>query len=142
MDIFRRFPEEIRSVPPADIEPAKRSCSFNMQPAKLFVASSFGLFASLLRQRDFAPDGCARSPKFILVVDAVNRIALDDCQRKCSFGGKSFDSNQGSHVLQMQKLNSRIAELEAQIKDLEKTNEFLNSSAFVPFNGDIFSISF
>ena len=142
MDIFRRFPEEIRSVPPADIEPAKRSCSFNMQPAKLFVASSFGLFASLLRQRDFAPDGFARSPKFIPVVDAVNRIALDDCQRKCSFGGKSFDSNQGSHVLQMQKLNSRIAELEAQIKDLEKTNEFLNSSAFVPSNGDIFSTSF
>ena len=35
----------------------------------------------------------------------------------------------------MQKLNSRIAELEAQIKDLEKTNEFLNSFlAFVPLH--------
>lgn len=123
MDIFRRFPEEISSVPPADLKPAKRGCSFNMQPTKLFVASSFGLFSAMLRH--FVPDGFLRLSKFIPVLDAVNRIALDDCKQKCSFGGKSSDSNQSS--LELQKQNSRIAELEAQIEDLEKTNEFLNS---------------
>ena len=49
-EIFRRFPEEIRSVAPADLKPAKRGSSFNMQPIKLFVVSSFGLCAALLRQ--------------------------------------------------------------------------------------------
>lgn len=74
MDIFRRFPEEISSVPPADLKPAKRDCSFNMQPTKLFLASSFGLFSAI------APDGLVRLSKFIPVVDAVNRIALDNCK--------------------------------------------------------------
>ncbi|XP_078383224.1 uncharacterized protein LOC144665800 [Oculina patagonica] len=81
-DIFKRFSEEICSVQPADLKPAKRGCSFNMQPNKLFVASSFGLFAALLRQRDSAADGFLRSSKFIPVVDAVNRIALDERVRR------------------------------------------------------------
>ncbi|KAL9976875.1 hypothetical protein ACROYT_G014213 [Oculina patagonica] len=134
-DIFKRFPEEICSVQPADLKPTKRGCSFNMQPSKLFVASSFGLFPALLRQRDSAADGFLRSSKFIPVVDAVNRIALDECKEKprCSFGGKSFDSNQGSPELQ--KLNSKITELGEQIKNLEKTNEFLSS--FLPLSSPL-----
>ena len=128
-EIFRRFPEEIRSVAPADLKPAKQGCSFNMQPIKLFVASSFGLCAALLRQRDISQDGFVGSAKFIPVVDAVNGIALDDCEPLCSLGGKSIRSNHGSDKLQ--ELQSRIAELESELQELEKKSEFVNS--FLPF---------
>ena len=77
-EIFQRFPEEIRSVAPADLKPAKQGCSFSMQPIKLFVVSSFGLCAALLRQRDLSPDGFVGSDKFIPVVDALNGITLHD----------------------------------------------------------------
>ena len=124
-EIFRRFPEEIRSVAPADLKPAKRGCSFNMQPTKLLVVSSFGLCAALLRQRDLSPDGFVGSAKFIPVVDAVNGIALDECEPLCSLGGKSLHSNHGSHELQ--ELQSRIAELESELQELEKKSECVNS---------------
>ena len=116
---------------PADMKPAKRGCSFNicMQPIKLFVASSFGLCAALLRQRDISQDGLVGSAKFIPVVDAVNGIALDDCEPLCSLGGKSIHSNHGSDKLQ--ELQSRIAELEFELQELEKKSEFVNS--FLPF---------
>lgn len=128
-EIFRRFPEEIRSVAPADLKPAKRGCSFNMQPIKLHVVSSFGLCAALLRQRDLSPDGFVGSAKFIPVVDALNGIALDECEPLCSLGGKSFHSNHGSHELQ--ELQSRIAELESELQELEKKSKCVNS--FLPF---------
>ena len=124
-EIFRRFPEEIRSVAPADLKPAKRGCSFNMQPTKLLVVSSFSLCAALLRQRDLSPDGFVGSAKFIPVVDAVNGIALDEFESLCSLGGKSFHSNHGSHELQ--ELQSRIAELESELQELEKKSECVNS---------------
>ena len=124
-EIFRRFPEEIRSVAPADLKPAKQGCSFNMQPIKLFVVSSFGLCAALLRQRDLSPDGFVGSDKFIPVVDALNSIALDECEPLCSLGGKNFLSNRGS--LELQELQSRIAELEYELQELEKKSESVNS---------------
>ena len=114
---------------PADMKPAKRGCSFNMQPIKLFVASSFGLCAALLRQRDISQDGFVGSAKFIPVVDAVNGIALDDCEPLCSLGGKSIHSNHGSNKLQ--ELQSGIAKLEFELQELEKKSEFVNS--FLPF---------
>ena len=49
-EIFRRFPDEIRSVPPADLKPVNRACSFpTRQPDNLYVVSTFGLSAALLR---------------------------------------------------------------------------------------------
>ena len=114
---------------PVDMKPAKRGCSFNMQPIKFFVASSFGLCAALLRQRDISQDGFVGSAKFIPVVDAVNGIALDDCEPLCSLGGKSIHSNHGSDKLQ--ELQSGIAELEFELQELEKKSEFVNS--FLPF---------
>jgi len=123
-EIFRRFPEEIRSVAPADLKPAKPGCFFTMQPTKLLV-SSFGLCAALLRQRDLSPDGFEGSANFIPVVDAVSGIALDDCEPPCSLGRKSFDSNHGSHELQ--KPQSQITKLKSKIQELEKKNECVNS---------------
>ena len=72
-DIFRRFPDEIRSVPPADLKPVNASCSFHTrQPNNLYVASTFGLCAGLLRQREFPADGFVRWNKISAVVDAAN----------------------------------------------------------------------
>ena len=49
-EIFGRFPDEIRSVPPADLKPVNRACSFpTRQPNNLYVVSTFGLCAALLR---------------------------------------------------------------------------------------------
>lgn len=122
-EIFRRFPEEIRSVPPADLKPATRGCSFHTrQPNNLYVVSTFGLCAGLIRQREFPADGLVNSKKITTVVDVVNKIALDSEMPAESFGGN----------YELQKCQSRIAELEHEMRELEKHNEFLNS--FLPFS--------
>ena len=88
-----------------------------IQQKNLLVASSFGLCTGLLRQREIDPKGFFASPKFIPVVDAINGIDLDDCgDVPCNLGGKSLQANPD---LEMQKLQSRIIELEAQIKKME-----------------------
>ena len=119
-EIFRRFPDEIRSVPPADLKPASRSCAFHTkQPNNLYVVSTFGLCAALLRQREFPTDGLVNSQEIIPVVDAVNRIALD-CDEVAgrSLGGKSYE---------LQKCQSRIAELEHEMRELVKNQEHLTT---------------
>lgn len=55
----------------------------------------------------------------------MNGIALDECEPLCSLGGKSFHSNHGSHELQ--EMQSRIAELESELQELEKKSECVNS---------------
>ena len=84
-----------------------------MRQKNLLVASSFGLCTWLLRQQEINPKGFVASPKFIPVVDAINGIALDDCgDTSCNLGGKSLQANPD---LEMQKLQARIIELEAEI---------------------------
>lgn len=118
-EIFRRFPDEIRSVPPADLKPATRACSFHTrQPNNLYVVSTFGLCAALLRQREFPADEFVNSQEIIPVVDAVNRIALDCDVPDSNLGGKSDE---------LQKCQSRIAELEYEMSELMKNQEDLNS---------------
>ena len=117
-EIFRRFPDEISCVPPADLKPASRGCSFNTrQPNNLYVVSTFGLCAALIRQREFPTNGFVSSQKIIPVVDAVNRIVLD-CELQDSLGGKCDE---------LQKCQSRIAELEYEMRELQKNEEYLNS---------------
>lgn len=116
-EIFRRFPDEIRSVPPADLKPATRVPFNTRQPNNLYVVSTFGLCAALLRQREFPADGLVNSQKIIPVVDGVNGIALD-CEVPDSLGGKSGE------------LQARISELEYEMRELEKSQEYLNS--FLP----------
>ena len=122
-EIFPRFPEEIRSVPPADLKPATRGCSFHTrQPNNLYVVSTFGLCAGLIRQREFPADRLVNSKKITTVVYAVNKIALDSEMPAESFGGN----------YELQKYQSRIAKLEHEMRELEKHNEFLNS--FLPLS--------
>ena len=68
-EIFRHYQDEIQSVAPKDLKPAARGCDFDRQPPYLYVVSSFGLCAGLLRQGKFAPDCFVRSEKFASVVD-------------------------------------------------------------------------
>ena len=134
-EIFRRFPDEIRSVPPADLKPAIQGCSFSMRQKNLLVASSFGLCAGLLRQREIDPKGFVASPKFIPVVDAINGIALDDCgDAPCKhLGGKTLHAKPD---LEVQKLQSRIIELESEIKKMADSVLFLSPplAASTPFH--------
>ena len=65
------------------------------------------------------------SDKFIPVVDALNGIALDKYEPLYSLGGKNFVSNRGS--LELQELQSRMAELESELQELEKKSECVNS---------------
>ena len=120
---FSSIPEKIRSVPPADLKPATRSCSFHTrQPNNLYVVSTFGLCAALIRQREFPVDGLVNSKKITTVVYAVNKIALDSEMPAESFGGN----------YELRKYQSRIAKLEHEMRELEKHNEFLNS--FLPLS--------
>ena len=91
-EVFRHFPEEIQSVDPRYLKPASGEGDLNRQPSYLFVVSSFGLCAGLLRQREFAEGGFLRSAKFSHVVNALNGIKLDS-DLSCSFGGKGFTVN-------------------------------------------------
>ena len=118
-EIFRRFPDEIRSVPPAGLKPAKNGCSFDTrQPGNSYVVSSFCLCAGLLRQREFPAHGLVRSQNIIPVVNAVNGIALD-FEIPDSLGGKY-------PMEVMSKCQSRIAELDHEIRELERSNNYLN----------------
>ena len=126
-EIFRLYRDEIQSVAPKDLKPATRGCDFNRQPSHLYVVSSFGLCAGLLRQRQFAPDCFLRSEKFASVVDLLNGTDLNS-DSPSSFGGKSCPSDHGAKEMKM--LNSRIAELQSKIMELENNNSHLTS--FIP----------
>lgn len=62
-EVFRYFPGEIQSVDPRHLRPSSREGDLNKQPSYLLVASSFGLCAGLLRQREFAEGGFVRSAR-------------------------------------------------------------------------------
>lgn len=100
-------------------------CSFHTrQPNNLYVVSTYSLCTGLLRQREFPTEGFLNSEKINLVVDAVNGIAIDSGMR-VSYGGKTFHSND-----ELQKMQTRIAEPEHEMRELEKSYEYLNS--FLP----------
>ncbi|RMX35762.1 hypothetical protein pdam_00025352, partial [Pocillopora damicornis] len=113
-EISCQFPNEIWSVPPAGLKPAKNGCLFNTrQPGNSYVVSSFGLCAGLLRQREFPAHGFVRSQNIIPVVNAVNGMALNF---------EIADSLGGKYLMEvMSKCQSRIAELDHEIRELERS---------------------
>ena len=62
-EVFRHFLDEIQSVDPRPLKPSSGEGDLNKQPSYLFVVSSFGLCAGLLRQREFAEGGFVRSAR-------------------------------------------------------------------------------
>lgn len=97
-EIFRRFPDEIRSVATRELQPAKSAfvvVEFNRMPSTVFVASTFGLIAGLIRQKGIPPHSLINSPRFLPVVGLLNSVALDldndlDPDPRCPIARKTF----------------------------------------------------
>ena len=89
-EIFRRFPGEIQLVETRELQPATKKCSYHKNTRNIYVASSFGLSATLLRQREFPQSIFVGSPEFAAVQDAMNCVILESqtsLHRKCSIFG-------------------------------------------------------
>ena len=96
---------------------------WNRQPRNFCIASSFGLCAGLLRQRDIAPNGLIRSPNFKSVVSVINAISLDLETSKAPIdsGGK-IPRDQPSRIL-IDSLQAELSTLQDQIKKIESQIE-------------------
>ena len=119
-EVFRCFPDEIRSVATRELRPATSECTINRQPPSVYVASSFGLCAGLLRHREIPKDGFVMSSRFTVVQNSINGIVLD--ADATTFGGKSTSDAVEQNNLQMQLANreSQIKKLERELQELKK----------------------
>ena len=103
-EIFRKFPDEIVLAETRELKPATKNCSFSKIPRNLYVATSFGLCAALLRQREFSPNGFIGSAKFTPVQDAMNFVILDIDDSETSLGGKSSIFGARDTSLQLEEM--------------------------------------
>ena len=108
-EVFRHFPGEIRLVETRELRAANEGCSLNRQPRNLYVATSFGLCASLLRQREFPQNDFIRSPEFSSVQNAINCVTLDS---KPSLGGKNFNFGASQYSV-LQGIDKQLLDWEA-----------------------------
>ena len=137
-EIFRRFPEEIRSVPTRELQPAKSAYApleFSRMPASVYVASTFGLIAGLLREKGIPPDGLVNSPRFTAVISLLNSVILDldpDRAQYFPFGAKTHENTEEFTSL-LAKRTARIESLESQLNDLQgRIAEIESSTADSP----------
>lgn len=121
--IFTNFPDVVtRGLKPTN------SARWNRQPCNMFVASSFGLCAGLLRQREIPPDGLISSPSFQSVLELVNSITFDLEPSSV----EDINSGRKTRVVdllaqrqleiesleaELKTLNSKIIELKSQINE-------------------------
>ena len=148
-EIFRRFPDEIQRRSAREVLPAKSASppNFNRMPSTLYVVSTFGLFAGLVRQKDIPADSLISSQAFKAVLNILNSMPLDleadyDDSNDFGFGGKFVNPDYAalnaelkkrdalidSLELQLQSLRAQIGDLEA---DLEKSFDSTCSSKSV-----------
>lgn len=120
-EIFKSFPDELRSVAPRELQPAKSAYSIDFQrtPNAVYVASTFGLIAGLLRQSGRSASGLLNSAVFTPIVNLLNSIALDI--EHSAFGGKACPVIQASEELyaELAEKSRSIEFLELQIKNLQ-----------------------
>ena len=138
-DIFKSFPDELRSVLARELQPAK-SIRYEKAPTSVYVASSFGLIAGLLRQREILPDGLLKSEIFTPVVSLLNSIALDmePCEAMdFASGDKAYPVSQASEELSAElaaktasidSLGLELKNLQDQVVDLEASLSDFSSS--------------
>ena len=126
-EIFKRFPDDIRSVATRELLPAKSAfvVEFNRMPSTVIVASTFGLIAGLIRQKGIPPHSLINSPRFLPIVGLLNSVALDldndldpDRAKGISFGGKIHQSSEELSS-KLAERTAKIESLEMQIKDLQ-----------------------
>lgn len=133
-EIFRRFPEEIRSVATRELQPAKSAYAaleFNRMPGTVYVASTFGLIAGLLRQKSIPPDGLLNSPGFTTVISMLNSVILDfepNRAKDLPFGAKTLHKNTEELSALLAERTARIECLEGELNGLEDRIAELESS--------------
>lgn len=141
-EIFKSFPNEPRSVAPQEPQPAKSAYSsdFRRTPNTVYVASTFGLIAGLLRQSGRSASGFLNSAVFTPIVNLLNSIALDMEHRDAmdfAFGGKACPVIQASEELQaelaeksrsIEFLELKLKNLQGQVVDLETSLSDFSSS--------------
>lgn len=136
--IFTNFPDEVKLVVTRELKPAN-SARWNRQPRNMFVASSFGLCAGLLRQREIPPDGLISSPFFQSVLKLVNSITFDlepSNVKDINSGGKTrvvdlLAQRQleiESLEAELKTLHSKIIELESQINERNPAHSWTRDS--------------
>ena len=120
--VFKIFPDEVKVIASREIEPANSS-RWNRQPKNLCVASSFGLCAGLLRQREIPADGLISSPSFQSVARMINSITLDleplTPPSKVDSGGKMVHLDQLESNIQIESLKAKMNALQDEIKNLQ-----------------------
>ena len=102
----------LRKLQPADS--AYAAMEFNRMPATVYVASTFGLIAGLLRQKCFPPNGLVNSPVFMAAISMLNSVILDsepDRAKDLPFGSKTHEN--------IEELGALLVERTARIKSLE-----------------------
>lgn len=155
------FQAKFNSWKTRELTPATNNCShsYSKNTWNLYVATLFGLCATLLRQRDFPPNGFIGSSEFNSVQNAMNCVILDS---NTGLGGK--DSNFGAHVvvdaqiaqdaegtarskanlkasdLELLKLKTRVSELKGEIAPL-KSSSTSPSNDFSPGSSPVSSCS-
>ena len=141
-EIFKSFPNELRSVAPRELQPAKSAYSsdFRRTPNTVYVASTFGLIAGLLRQSGRSASGFLNSAVFTPIVNLLNSIALDMEHRDAmdfAFGGKACPVIEASEELQaelaeksrsIEFLELKLKNLQGQVVDLETSLSDFSSS--------------
>lgn len=140
-DIFSRFPDEIRSVSARELLPAKSSytAKFNRMPSTLYVASTFGLCAGLLRRKEIPSGGLLCSPVFEPVVTKLNSVALDvEAEDKCKVdlgsGGNFCPSQCSALNIELENRKAKIESLELQLKSLQAKISDLESDMEISFD--------
>ena len=129
-EIFKSFPGELRRVATRELQPAKSGylTAFERTPTFVYIASSFGLIAGLLRQSGRSANGFLNSERFAQIVSLLNSIALDlDHRHAVDFasGGKSFSVTQAS-----EELSAELADKSASIDLLQGKLKILQDRFF------------
>ena len=124
------------------LEYAKSAYSSNFQrtPNEVYVASTFGLIAGLLRQSGCSASGVLNSAVFTPIVNLLNSIALHMEHRDAmdfAFGGKACPVIQESEELyaelaeksrSIEFLELKLKNLQGQVADLETSLSDFSSS--------------
>ena len=90
-EVFRCIPDEIRSVATRELRPATSKCTINRQPQSMYVASSFGLCAGVLRHREISKDGFVMTSR--VTIHTINGIVLHADAKKVSTFGRKLTSD-------------------------------------------------
>ena len=135
-EIFKSFPDELRSVAPQELQPAKSlySIDFQRTPSKVCVASTFGLIAGLLCQSGCSASGVLNSAALMPIVNLLNSIVLNI--EHFAFGGKACPVIQASEELyaelaeksrSIEFLGLKLKNLQGQVADLDTSlSDFSN----------------